>query len=224
MPRGKGLKVLLVIYWILAFLPLAATLIAWSSFPDTIAVHFTMGGQADGWGQKIEAFWFPLAIAGFSILMMAVSWMGATETGNPNRNMLYSAVLLIITLMFGNALCARTIFYNLPSFSGMMIGNGAPQLVPFLCGLVLFGGGLMSRLVGRNSYTGSRVPWHVGEASWLRLQRVSGVFAVAFGIVLLVVSFLNIGGSTAISAAVVLSAAECVIILVYGFVLGKRER
>lgn len=224
MQSGKGMKVLLVVYGVLAFLPLAVTLIAWSSFPDTIAVHFTMDGQADGWGQRIEAIWFPLAIVGFSILMMVVAWMGATETSNPERNVLYATSLLIITLIFGNVICARAIFYNIPSLSKVTIGAGAPQLAPLLCGIILLGGGIASRFIGQNSYSGSRVPWRLSEASWLQLQRVSGSFAVAFGAVLLVVSFLNIGGSTALSAAVVVSAAECALILVYGFVLSKRER
>lgn len=224
MRSGIGLRVLYVVYWVLALLPLIATLIAWPSLPDTIAVHFSMGGQADGWGYKGEAFIFPIAIIGFSTLMMVVSKLGSIESGNSHRNMFFATVLLTVALIIGNAICARALFYNIPSLSTALSGIGFPSAFPATCGLVLLFGGIMSHRIGQNSYTGARVPWNLSEFSWKLLQQVSGRFAIVFGAVLLVFAFVHVDSALDFWVTIIFTLMECAVVLVYGFILAKREQ
>ena len=55
-PRSRGIAIVAAIYWVLAILPLVIVAVAFPSAPETVAIHFDLRMQPDGWGPRWQLF------------------------------------------------------------------------------------------------------------------------------------------------------------------------
>ena len=176
----KNLK-LIIITTVISLLPMAIGLILWDKLPDTIATHFGLNGEADGWSSKATAVF---VIPGFiTALHLVCAFATSLDPKNKNINgKPFTMVLwitpalsvLVCTLTYLNAL-GYSISMNviMPIFMSILfiiIGNYLPKCKP-------------------NYTIGIKVMWALNdEENWNKTHRFAGKLWVICGIVTGVVS------------------------------------
>jgi len=99
----KGKK---IVYFILMFLPLVATLVLLPLFPEQIPAHYGADGQVTRWGSKWELIILPAAtllMAGFFPLVAKLVRAAEPDGKNYEKVLLISgcATLLLFNVMTG---------------------------------------------------------------------------------------------------------------------------
>ena len=108
-PRSRGIAIVAAIYWVLAILPLVIVAVAFPSAPETVAIHFDLRMQPDGWGPRWQLFLLPVGAVGFAVLMWFIVKVGAKETAHPQRVLLWSLIALLASLVIFNILTVQAI-------------------------------------------------------------------------------------------------------------------
>ena len=100
-------KKLLLITSLLTLLPIPIGLLLWNRFPETIAIHFGITGQADGFSSVPYAVFVP------PLLILAVHWLcilaAALDKSNKERNQKLQSIVLWIIPLISN-LCSGCMF------------------------------------------------------------------------------------------------------------------
>lgn len=169
----------------ICLLPMAAGAILYSRLPDTIATHFDVNGQPDGWsGKAFAVFGLPAIIAAINLFMhFALRTDPKRQNMNPAlRNIAIWTVPVVSVLtnamVLGNALgYASRIELILPLLVGILfiaIGNYLPKT--------------------KQSFTmGIRLPWTLAsEENWNRTHRLAGFLWVAGGIAMIALTLLHL--------------------------------
>ena len=169
-------KKLLILTSLLTLLPIPVGLLLWNQFPETMAIHFGITGQPDGYASPAYAVFV------LPVIMLAVQWLCILATsfdkGNKNRNQkLQSIVLWTIPLISNLSICGMYALALDWEFSPV-----AWTLIPM---------GLMFAVIGnylpktRMNYTmGVKVRWaYTSEANWNATHRFGGKVWVAGGII-----------------------------------------
>lgn len=169
----------------ICLLPMAAGAILYSRLPDTIATHFDVNGQPDGWsGKAFAVFGLPAIIAAINLFMhFALRTDPKRQNMNPAlRNIAVWTVPVVSVLtnamVLGNALgYASRIELILPLLVGVLfiaIGNYLPKT--------------------KQSFTmGIRLPWTLAsEENWNRTHRLAGFLWVAGGIAMIALTLLHL--------------------------------
>ena len=91
-------KKLLIATSLLTLLPIPVGLLLWSKFPETMAIHFGLTGQADGYASP------SFAVFALPVILLAFHWLcilsTALDKSNRNRNQkLQTIVLWVIPLI-----------------------------------------------------------------------------------------------------------------------------
>ena len=188
----KGKK---IVYFILMFLPLVATLVLLPFFPEQIPAHYGADNQVTRWGSKWELLIFPAAtllMAGFFPLVAKL--VRAAEPGGKNNEkvLLISgcATLLLFNVMTGYFL--YTAYYQLENLSEFPVDIN--RIVFVALGIVLIIVGNVMPKARMNSLCGLRTPWSMkNEVTWKKSQRFGGISFVVAGAVMVVVSLLTHG-------------------------------
>ena len=93
-------KKLLIITSLLTLLPIPVGLLLWNRFPETMAIHFGVTGQADGYSSpSVAVFVLP-------VIMLALQWVcvlaSTLDKSNQNRNQKIQRLVLWIIPIIGN--------------------------------------------------------------------------------------------------------------------------
>ena len=176
----KNLK-LIIITALISLLPMAVGLILWDKLPDTIATHFGLNGEADGWSSKATAVFF---IPSFITALHLVCALGTSLdpkskniNGKPFTMVLWitpTLSVLVCTLTYLNAL-GYNVSMNIimPIFMSVLfiiIGNYLPKCKP-------------------NYTIGIKVMWTLNdEENWNKTHRFAGKLWVICGAITGVVS------------------------------------
>ena len=186
----KGKK---IVYFILMFLPLVATLVLLPLFPEQIPAHYGADGLVTRWGSKWELLILPAAtllMAGFFPLVAKL--VRAAEPGGKNNEkvLLISgcATLLLFNVMTGYFL--YTAYHQLENLSEFPVDIN--RIVFVALGIVLIIVGNVMPKARMNSLCGLRTPWSMkNEVTWKKSQRFGGISFVVAGAVMVVVSLLT---------------------------------
>lgn len=175
----KENKLTLIITSILILLPIAVGIFLWDKLPDTMATHFGVDNEANGYMSK------HLAIIGLPLIMLAIQWVCAIVMAKDPKsqnlsNKLYKLVLWIIPIISLIAI-AFTYAYNL----------GVKLNITYIMCLLL---GVMFTIIGnylpkmRQNYTmGIKIPWTLAnEENWNKTHRLAGVLWIMFGLATIV--------------------------------------
>lgn len=168
-------KKLLIITSLLTLLPVPVGLLLWNRFPETMAIHFGITGQADGYASPAYAVFV------LPVIMLAVQWLCILATsfdkGNKNRNQKLQTIMLWVIPLIGNLSCCGIYALALDwEFSPV-----AWTMIPM---------GLLFAVIGnympktRMNYTmGIKVWWaYTSEANWNATHRFAGKVWVIGGI------------------------------------------
>lgn len=118
--------------------PALATLLLWNRIPKEIAIHFSLSGEADGYGSRITLLILPLVLFLLQIVtVLALHFDKRQQNQNPKVKNLVLWILpvtslfvygFMIAVIFG--VSSQTLFIALPVFLGvgfMLIGNYMPK-------------------------------------------------------------------------------------------------
>lgn len=108
-PRSRGIAIVAAIYWVLAILPLVIVAVAFPSAPETVAIHFDLRMQPDGWGPRWQLFLLPVGAVGFAVLMWFIVKIGVENTAHPQRTLFWSLIALLASLVIFNILTVKAI-------------------------------------------------------------------------------------------------------------------
>ena len=177
----KADKTTLIFTSIVTLLPIPAGLILWSRLPESMAIHFGLGGEADGYASRaMGVFCLPL-------VLLAVHWLAAFVIARDPRKQNLSPKVRALTLwlvpVLSVVLCGVVYAVNL----------GVGVDVKLVVGLAL---SVMLLVVGnylpkaRQNYTvGIRLPWTLAnEENWNRTHRLAGFLWMGAGALMAVLT------------------------------------
>ena len=211
----KQYKKSLILTSLLTLLPIPIGLLLWNRFPETMAVHFGITGEADGYASP------NFAVFALPLLMLAFHWLciffTARDKGNQGRNQkMFHIVLWTIPIISNLSLLGLYAFALDVEFSPVVW-----TVVPM---------GLLFALIGNylpktrmNSTMGIKVPWaYTSEENWNATHRFAGKVWVIGGILVALCGLLP--HVWAISAMIVFMVVLCVLPIVYSYRFYRKEK
>jgi uncharacterized membrane protein len=190
-------------YYLVEMLLIAAalvtTVVAYPHLPDSIATHWNLHNQPDGYSPKWALFLVgPGCMAGIMLLMYLLPWLSPKNFKMDSFQSTYLQIMLILVGMMAY-------FYAVTLWAGL--GH------PIDVGRAVVGGGclplaMMGNLMGkvrRNFYVGVRTPWALAnERVWNATHRFAAKTMVVGGLLGLV--FTAAGLNSLLVVAVLLFA------------------
>ena len=173
----KANKKILIIASLVTILPIIIGLYFWDRLPDTMATHFGIDNQADGFSSK------PIAVFGIPLLCLAVLWIGAVVTANDPKKQNISSKMFTLGLWIAPivSLIAAATMYS--------VNLGYAMDITYVGNLIV---GLLLTIIGnyapkaRQNYTiGIKLPWTLAnEENWNRTHRFAGYLWIVCGILM----------------------------------------
>ena len=204
-------KKTLVITSLICLLPIIVGALVYKRLPETIATHFDLNGNPDGWSSR--AF----AVCGLPAILLAVNLLlPFVLRADPKHENMSGALVNItiwtipvLSLVCSGLTLGRALGYDvriervLPVFMGVLfilIGNYLPKT--------------------KQSYTmGIKLPWTLAsEENWNRTHRLAGFLWVLGGVFFIVMSF--IGWS--VPAFVIPLSVMVLVPMVYSYLLYRK--
>lgn len=169
---------------VIILLPVFAGLILWNKLPDSMATHFSMDNEANGYSNKL------LAIIGLPLVFLALHIFSAIVRAKDPRkrnmsNKMYNLVLWIapcISIFTAAYIYAYNLGFkmDISFFTSMLIGM-----------LLAVAGNYLPKI--RQNYTmGIRLPWTLAnEENWNKTHRMGGIIWMIAGIVLMIITLIS---------------------------------
>lgn len=207
----KANKRTLIITSIVIMVPAIIGLCFWDMLPNTLATHFGVNGEADGFSSK--AF----TVLGIPAILLALQWVLAyVTTHDPKKQNIGGKIFtLVLWLIPVASLFAAGMIYPYNLGYEMNISFVGQLFLGFLFVVI---GNYMPKM--RQSYTvGIRVPWTLAnEENWERTHRLAGYLWVAGGIAVIAAAFIGLP----IVLGIGITIAVAIIPIVYSFILHKN--
>lgn len=172
-------KKMLILTSVITLLPIVIGLILWRQLPASVAIHFGVDNQPDGYCSKAFAvFGLPVMMLFFHFICIV-----ATNIDPKRKNISKKAfyVVMWICPVISLVVCNTLYVFNL----------GYKLDIGFVCGLLI---GVLYLILGNfipkvkpNYSIGFRVPWALNDSdNWYHTHRFGGKCMVVGGIVMIV--------------------------------------
>ena len=157
----------LAITSLLILLPIPVGLLLWKQFPATMAIHWGITGQPDGWaGPILSVVAIPLTMLALHLLCILFT---LRDPGNKNRNQKMLSLVVWVTPVVGNISCFGIYALAL----GWKFSPVTWTMLPM---------GLLFAVIGNympktrmNSIMGIKIYWtYTSEANWNATHRFAG--------------------------------------------------
>lgn len=191
-------------------LPILIGLLLWKQLPDSVATHWGIDSQPNGYSSKA------LAVFGIPVILLLLHLLCVAATNMDPRakdmNKKIVRVVLWICPLLSLAVCSSVYAYNL--------GYGIN--VEFVCGLLI---GVLYLILGnfipkiKQNYTiGFRVPWALNDSdNWYHTHRFGGKCMLIGGIVMIVTApFQNMW------VLLVLAMIPCILPVIYSYLYYRK--
>ena len=180
----KNKKIDVIVTTLVCLLPIVAGVLMYSKLPDTIATHFDVNGEADGWSSKaFTVFGLPAIMTAINLLLHF-----ALRTDPKRQNM--SPALRSIAIWTVPVLTILTSAFVLANALGYE--SRIELIIPLLMSLlfIVIGNYLPKT---KQSYTmGIKLPWTLAsEENWNRTHRLAGPLWIVCGIFMAILSLLK---------------------------------
>ena len=209
--RNKGTIILTAC---ITLLPMLLGLALWNRLPDTVATHFDINGDPDGWSSKAFAVF---GLPAFLVMVHLLCTFGTTM--DPKRkniqDKMFKLVLWIIP-MISLLVCGSTYLFAL----------GYEVDIARITGILV---GVMFIIIGnylpkcRQSYTmGIKLPWTLNdEENWNATHRFGGWLWMIGGAAFLAVTAMD---SMSTMFTLVIIAAMVLLPTAYSYLYYRRHR
>ncbi len=171
-------KTKLILTSVVILIPIIIGMILWNQLPDTIATHWGVNNQPNGFSSKI------FAVFGMPAVLLGIHWlcMIATTFDKKSKNMNPKVLSLVLWICPALSLLMSAIVY--------LTALGKEIKVGFI--VILFMG-LLFIIIGnylpkcKQSYTmGIKLPWTLkDEENWNKTHRFAGPLWVIGGVVIM---------------------------------------
>lgn len=207
-------KKLLLLTSLLTLLPIPVGLLLWNQFPEQMAIHWGIAGQADGFASVPFAVFMP------PVSMLAVQWLCILFTALDQRNRDRNQKMIRIVLWTIPIICNLSCLGIYALALGWEFSPVVWTMVPM---------GLLFAVIGNympktrmNSTIGIKVIWtYTSEANWNATHRFAGKLWVIGGLLIALGGLLPNGWAvTLMTVAIVLL---CVVPITYSYRFYKRE-
>ena len=207
-------KTLLILTSLLTLLPIPVGLLLWDKFPETMAIHFGITEQADGFASV------PFAVFVLPLILLAVHWVCILATsldkGNRNRNQKLQKIVLWIIPLIGNLSCLGMYALSL----GRKFSPVAWTMIPMGILFAVIGNYLPKTRM--NSTMGIKVYWtYTSEENWNATHRFAGKVWMVGGVLIALCALLP--HLWAVTVMLILTLALCVIPMVYSRRFYRKE-
>jgi len=206
---------------IVVLLMLVATtlvgLLFWNRLPDPMASHWDINDQVNGYMPKFwGVFLLPLITLGMLGLFLVIPSIDPLKANIAQfRSTFNLFIVLIVAFMI--YLYGLTLAWNL-GYTGFKMSRA---MLPAL-GLLFIFIGFMLRQAKRNFFIGIRTPWTLSsDTVWNETHRIGAVLFMISGILAFIGGFF--GGTTSFSLMFVPIIGSTVFLLVYSYLLYRRE-
>jgi len=192
---------------------LVATIVAYPRLPDSLATHWNLHNQPNGYSPKWTLFLVGPGLMVFMMLLMyCPPWLSPKNFELDSFRSTYLQIMLMLVCMMAY-LYAVTLWAGL----GHAVDVGH-AIVGGICLIFAFLGNLMGK-VRRNFYIGVCTPWSLAnERVWNATHRVAAKTLVAGGLLGLALIAVGLNG---LSVVVVILAAA-IVPIVYSLVFYKQ--
>lgn len=199
-------------------LVVAAAMSVWAypRLPDTVATHWNLRGQPDGYSSRLGAvILMPVVILGLTLLFNVLPRL------DPRRDN-YEKFRDTYRLLTNGVLAFTLVGHGLMLASGMGYAVQVDRLLPLGVGLLLvFLGNYLTR-VEPNWFIGIRTPWTLSsDAVWRKTHRTGGWLFVIGGLAIAAAAFAPRGVFFPVMIATIVVVAA--IPAIQSYVLWKRE-
>lgn len=208
-------KKLLILTTAVCALPLIFAAAVYGQLPDTMAIHWDMAGNANGWMPKFyAAFGLPV----FLVVIHLVCVVATTH--DPKRQnqagVMRAAIYWIIPMI---SLIVNPMTLLIGMGHDINIGN----FVMIFVGVIFIGIGNYLPKSRQNYTIGIKLPWTLASTdNWNKTHRLGGILFIAAGIILLAMPLVPVGTlQTVLIVGIILIAA--VVPMIYSFMLYLKE-
>ena len=202
---------------ILVLAPLGYLGLHWNQLPATIATHYGLNGQPDGWMPKETAALF---VGGISVfLYLVLRFLPKLDPGGRLQTANFLKLRLVITCFF-SAIMAL-VFYmaanqnNTEKMTGILLA---------LAALMVAGVGNYLTTVKPNWFVGIRTPWTLqSDSVWRKTHRMGGRLMVAGGILAAILALVVPAPYTVVSVLGVVLLSALIPVL-YSYRYFRQEK
>ncbi|MBQ8869139.1 MAG: SdpI family protein [Oscillospiraceae bacterium] len=180
----KQNKLKTVISTLAILLPIFVGLILWDKLPETIATHFGIDNNANGWSSKgFAVFGIPLVMAALHLFCLVV-----TSLDPKHKNIGKKPLGMVFWIIPSVSLVVMSVIYAMAL--GVNINVGFVCLL-LIGALLVVMGNLLPK--AKQNYTfGIKVPWALDdEDNWNKTHRLAGFCMVIAGLITLLTAFLQ---------------------------------
>jgi uncharacterized membrane protein len=212
-----------LITWILAFVPITITMIVLPILPDKIPAHYGFDGNVTRFGSKYELLIMPLITIGmFFIWLLLEKHLMKNKEKGPHNSQAIFWINLVMTLTF----TVLTILFLYLAYKGVGSINDFDyqKIVAIALSISWIVIGNILPKLKQNGLVGIRTPWTLAsENNWYKTHRIGGKIAVITGIASGLLCLFVFSGETGIWFSLVSSVIMLVPIVIYSYLVYKRE-
>jgi len=194
-----------------------AGLLLWNRLPDQMASHWNVNDQVDGTMPKFwGVFLLPLITLGIVVLFLAVPSLDPLKANIAQFRESFN-LFIVLMVAFMLYIYGLSLAWSLGYTSFRMSGAMLPAI-----GLLFIFIGFMLRQAKRNFFIGIRTPWTLSsDTVWNETHRIGAVLFMVSGALAFVGGLF--GGTTAFWMMFVPIIGSTLFLLVYSYVLYRRE-
>lgn len=195
--------------------PIAFGLIMWNKLPETMATHWGVSGEADGFSSRTFAvFGIPLFLVALNILCMVIT---SFDKKNKNQNKkAFNIIFYIVPII--------SIFCSYIMYAGALGKiTDVSVIMPLFLGLCLIIVGNILPKIRQNTTLGIKIKWTLeSEENWNATHRFGGKVWVICGLLILPTAFLP--DLLMLIAFFTILISSIIIITVYSYRFYKKTK
>lgn len=207
-------KKLLVLTSLIILLPVLLGCFFWPQLPKTIATHFDLSGQANGFSSRL------FAVFGLPFFLLLLHWFCLFMTSkDPKANNVSSKMHRLIYWIIPLVSCFVMISIYGQAFGYM---SNHVLLANLLIGILLITIGNYMPKTRRNYTIGIRLPWTLdNDENWNKTHRLAGKLWVSGGVLIFINAFVQI---VVLQVFVIVLAVMIVLPILYSFILNQKKK
>lgn len=171
------------LFYILMFLPLAASVVALLFLPDLIPAHYNIENKVDRWGSKYEILILPVVIILFGQFSLLMGRIAKKQEPHGNNNKKNGLIIGIFSLLIFNIISGVMIYSGLSKAEKLsFVSFEFEQILFFFVGIIFIVIGNIMPKLKKNSALGFRTKHSMkNDEVWKKCQKISGITTMISG-------------------------------------------
>lgn len=211
----KENKFKVIISSIVILLPILFGLIMWNELPNTMATHWGVDGNIDGFGSKpFVVFGLPVILLVTHLICLFVTSLDQKQKGQNKKALRIIFWILPFASLFSNGIVYASAFGKAFDFE---------LLMPALLGVMFVFIGNYLPKIKQNNTLGIKVSWALNnEENWNKTHRLGGKVWVIGGLIMVFSIFLPLSAMVPVVACALIAIA--IIPIVYSYCIYKKHQ